>query len=119
MRGKPTVTCTAKAKSTGERCGRAPIPGGSVCLFHGGGTRKARAAGRRRLAEAAILANLAAWEKQQSARQQALAPWSKEIAVRFPEYARPADLRRVAREMTAAARLLRAVAASFDESEDP
>ena len=40
MRGRPTVTCAAKAKTTGERCKRAPIPGGTVCIFHGGGTQQ-------------------------------------------------------------------------------
>ena len=30
------LTCTAKAKSTGERCGNPPIRGGRVCPIHGG-----------------------------------------------------------------------------------
>lgn len=38
--------CTAIAKGTGERCKRRPIPGGTVCVKHGGGApqvqRKAR-----------------------------------------------------------------------------
>lgn len=116
-RGRPKVTCTATAKSTGEKCRRAPIPGGTVCVKHGGGTRKARAAGRRRLAEAAALKELATWETQMAARERALAPWANEIPVRFPQYARPAEMRRVAREMTAAARLLRDLA-SASEAED-
>ena len=29
--------CTARAKGTGVRCKRPPIPGGTVCVKHGGG----------------------------------------------------------------------------------
>lgn len=47
-----TPRCKARAKQTGERCKRRPIPGGTVCSVHGGGTRAAREAGARRLAEA-------------------------------------------------------------------
>lgn len=46
--------CTAKAKGTGERCKRAPIRGGTVCKLHGGGSRRAREAAGRRLAEAEL-----------------------------------------------------------------
>lgn len=31
-----TRRCTAMAKGTGQRCQRAPIPGGAVCRVHGG-----------------------------------------------------------------------------------
>jgi nucleotide-binding universal stress UspA family protein len=41
--------CTATAKSTGQRCGRAPVPGATVCKIHGGGSPRVRAAARRRL----------------------------------------------------------------------
>ena len=34
---------------SGERCGRAPIPGGTVCLFHGGSAPQAQAAAKVRL----------------------------------------------------------------------
>jgi len=30
------LTCTARAKSTGKRCGNPPIHGGTVCPIHGG-----------------------------------------------------------------------------------
>lgn len=43
--------CTAKAKSTGQRCGKPAIPGGTVCRIHGGATPVIKAAGQRRLAE--------------------------------------------------------------------
>lgn len=29
--------CTATSKRTGDRCQRAPVPGGTVCKWHGGG----------------------------------------------------------------------------------
>lgn len=48
--------CIATAKSTGQRCGRAPIPGGEVCKVHGGGSPKVRAAAQRRLDLAAAQA---------------------------------------------------------------
>lgn len=32
----PRITCVAKAKTTGSRCKRSPIPGGTVCIKHGG-----------------------------------------------------------------------------------
>lgn len=43
--------CTATAKGTGERCKRRPIPGGTVCVKHGGGAPVVRAAAQRRLDE--------------------------------------------------------------------
>lgn len=46
--------CIAKAKGTGERCKRAPIRGGTVCKLHGGGSKRAREAAGRRLAEAEL-----------------------------------------------------------------
>lgn len=42
--------CTAKAKSTGERCGNWPIRGATVCGVHGGRAKQVRAAAQRRLA---------------------------------------------------------------------
>jgi hypothetical protein len=44
--------CTAKSKQSGVRCKRRPIPGGSVCVMHGGGTAAARAKGEAMLAAA-------------------------------------------------------------------
>lgn len=44
--------CTGTAKSTGERCKRRPIPGGTVCVKHGGGAPQVRAAAVQRQAEA-------------------------------------------------------------------
>ena len=41
--------CTATSKQSGERCRRAPIPGGSVCVMHGGGIPAVREAARERL----------------------------------------------------------------------
>lgn len=45
-----SVTCTARAKATGERCQRAPIRGGTVCYVHGGASPAVKAAAARRLA---------------------------------------------------------------------
>ena len=43
--------CTAHARSTGERCGNRPIPGGTGCRFHDGGATAVRRRARLRLAE--------------------------------------------------------------------
>jgi hypothetical protein len=45
--------CTATAKSTRQRCRRAAVPGGTVCVKHGGGSPRARAAAARRVEHAA------------------------------------------------------------------
>lgn len=42
--------CTSKAKTTGNRCRRAAILGGTVCKIHGGGTPVIKAAAARRVA---------------------------------------------------------------------
>lgn len=47
--------CKAKARS-GERCKRSAIPGGFVCVMHGGASPAARAAADRRKAEAEVVA---------------------------------------------------------------
>lgn len=47
---KPFTPCTAKAKTTGNRCRRRPIPGGTVCPMHGGNAPAVRAKGLERLA---------------------------------------------------------------------
>ena len=43
--------CTAKAKSTGNRCGKSAIPGGTVCKTHGAGAPQVAAAAHRRILE--------------------------------------------------------------------
>lgn len=50
--------CTAKVKQTGERCKRAAIPGGTICVIHGGASPAVRAAAARREADAAATAAL-------------------------------------------------------------
>ncbi len=52
--------CKAKAKSTGERCQRQAIAGGTVCTVHGGLAPSSKRAAARRLAEAEARATLAA-----------------------------------------------------------
>ncbi|MDH5134621.1 MULTISPECIES: hypothetical protein [unclassified Microbacterium] len=47
----PRRRCTAFARSTGERCGNRPIPGGTVCRFHGGGAPAVRRKAKLRLQE--------------------------------------------------------------------
>src|SRR4051794_28146681 len=49
--------CRATARS-GRRCKRAAIPGGRVCVMHGGATPAVRAAAERRLAAAEATALL-------------------------------------------------------------
>lgn len=60
---KPYTPCTAKAKSTGVRCARRPVPGATVCPSHGGNSPAVRAKGLERLAarrlEAQVNATLA------------------------------------------------------------
>jgi hypothetical protein len=41
--------CTATAKGSGVRCKRRPIPGGTVCVKHGGGAPQVQLAARERL----------------------------------------------------------------------
>ncbi len=41
--------CTATAKGTGKQCKRSPIPGGTVCVKHGGGAPQVKKAARERL----------------------------------------------------------------------
>ena len=41
--------CTARARSTGEQCARQPIPGGAVCVMHGGSAPGAQQAAKLRL----------------------------------------------------------------------
>ncbi len=48
--------CAATAKTTGRPCGRSPVPGATVCRYHGGLAPQVQAAARRRVlaAEAAV-----------------------------------------------------------------
>lgn len=41
--------CTATAKGSGQRCKRLPIPGGTVCVKHGGGAPQVKEAALERL----------------------------------------------------------------------
>jgi hypothetical protein len=50
--------CRGTSKQSGERCKRAAIPGGRVCVMHGGASPQARAAAQRRQAEAQATAAL-------------------------------------------------------------
>lgn len=51
--------CTGHKTSTGEPCKNRPAIGLTVCRFHGGGTKAARAAGKRRTEEAAAVVEAA------------------------------------------------------------
>jgi hypothetical protein len=42
--------CTANSKQTKQRCKRPPIPGGTVCRFHGGGAPQVQKAAKERIA---------------------------------------------------------------------
>lgn len=46
---KDAPQCTAKAKGSGQRCKRRPIPGGTVCVKHGGGAPQVKDAAQARL----------------------------------------------------------------------
>jgi hypothetical protein len=41
--------CTATSKQTGQRCAQRPIPGGTVCRFHGGAAPQVQRTARQRL----------------------------------------------------------------------
>ena len=43
------LRCTAKSKSTGNQCRLRPIPGGSVCVQHGGSIPAVKAAAQRKM----------------------------------------------------------------------
>lgn len=45
--------CTAKAKGSGERCKRFPVPGATVCVMHGGKAPQVQAAAAERQLEQA------------------------------------------------------------------
>ena len=53
-----TSQCTATARRTGQRCGRAAITGATVCYVHGGGAPAVKAAAARRVAEAKAAAQV-------------------------------------------------------------
>lgn len=44
--------CTATSKQSGERCKRYPVPGLTVCKMHGGGSKAAKQAAARNIAQA-------------------------------------------------------------------
>jgi len=48
--------CTATSKQSGKRCGHWPVPGATVCKWHGGGAPQVRAAAERRVQEQQALA---------------------------------------------------------------
>lgn len=43
--------CIAQSKRSGAQCKRAPVPGATVCVKHGGGAPQVQAAAKRRLQE--------------------------------------------------------------------
>ena len=51
---KDGARCTAKSKSTGDRCKNPPIPGGRVCRVHGGAAPQVKAAAATRVLEALV-----------------------------------------------------------------
>jgi len=55
--------CTAKSKTSGERCKNPPIPGGTVCRIHGGGAPQVRAASARRVFEGLVAPALFQYKK--------------------------------------------------------
>lgn len=63
MRGSDPMRCTATSRQRGERCRQRPIPGGAVCVYHGGKAPQVQAKAEERLralAEGPAIARLAA-----------------------------------------------------------
>ena len=101
--GKPATTCAARSKQTGKPCKNSPIPGGTVCRFHGGGSKKARAAGLRQLEENRIRARLTVLKAEEARHESiadaAYAQWAHDERLLLMNWAEPRDLREVAREL--------------------
>ena len=55
----PKRQCTSKAKGTGDRCKRSPVPGAEVCVVHGGAAPQVKAKAAERLLTARIRGELA------------------------------------------------------------
>lgn len=53
MSDQPREKCTARSKQSGQRCKRWPVPGGTVCVSHGGKAPQVQAAAEQRQQEAA------------------------------------------------------------------
>jgi hypothetical protein len=49
MSGPDPSRCKATSKQTGKQCGRPPIPGGTVCRYHGGAAPQVMAKANDRL----------------------------------------------------------------------
>lgn len=49
MSGLNPLKCRATSKRTHKQCGQSPIPGGTVCKFHGGAAPQVRAKAIERL----------------------------------------------------------------------
>lgn len=47
--GKNYIPCVGTSKQSGKRCKRRPIPGGTVCIIHGGGAPQVMLAAEERL----------------------------------------------------------------------
>lgn len=57
--------CRATSKRSGQRCKRYPVPGGSVCVMHGGASPQARVAAERRRAQEEATRMLASiWDEE-------------------------------------------------------
>lgn len=51
IRSDGIPSCTSHRQRDGHACGHQPVRGLTVCGFHGGGTKRAKAAGKRRVEE--------------------------------------------------------------------
>lgn len=57
------VKCSARAKSTGQRCGKYAIPGGTVCRIHGGAAPQVIAVAARKVFEQLVGPGLVQYRK--------------------------------------------------------
>ena len=116
---RPAVPCHAR-RSNGSPCGNYAMHGGMVCHAHGGRARQVRRAAFSRRREAQARRYLAELSVEREARRAAIAPWAQELQDARWEFDRTAlarRYRRIAREMTAVAKALRAEARQVEEGD--
>ena len=110
-RKRPAVPCSAR-RTNGGVCKNYAMLGGTVCHAHGGMAPQTRRAAARRVEYAKVWELMERASARLQARRVAIEPWADDIylarcvdAIYPPEQVK--SLRRIARELTFVARVLR------------